>query len=287
MDRIALVRRVMKDAGLPNEAEGEKVVNAVLAHFKSILTPEQIQSIARSIPAADLRSIWLTSSLPAARPFVPRVVGEEGGESMAEHFAIFYHGTHALEQKKLPHAVGGGIAVWAYGRRRETKDIDVFVRKRDAEAALEILRSAGFRTEHADENWLYKAYMGNTMVDVIFESSLGLEVDEILLRRARRREIAGHPFRVMSPEDLLLFKLFSSTHDSPHWEDCLQVVRGCDGELEWDYLVSRGESGPCALLSFILYARWLLGRQVRIPSRLLTRLARGCSLLGLPQEAAV
>lgn len=198
---------------------------------------------------------------------------------MKEHFIVFARATAALDHSGIPYVVGGGIATWAYGRRRHTKDIDVFLRRKDAERALRVLREVGFRTEHADERWLYKAYLGDSMVDVIFENSRGFPVDEVLLARGALCQVNEHRFRVMAPEDLIVFKLLSAVQESPHWEDCLSIVRGLEGRLDWPYLLRRGSAEPCIILSFLLYAHWALGDAANIPFESLQALARQCGLL--------
>lgn len=68
MDRITLIRLVQQDAKLGSEHQAENVVNAVFAHFKTMLTPDEIDAIAARIDAEDLRDVWLTASLPTRRP---------------------------------------------------------------------------------------------------------------------------------------------------------------------------------------------------------------------------
>src|SRR5438874_55355 len=62
---------------------------------------------------------------------------------------------------KIPFVVGGAYAYCTYtGIYRDTKDLDLFPRKRDALEALDVLAKDGWRTERADEVWLYKAFKG-------------------------------------------------------------------------------------------------------------------------------
>src|SRR5512141_2835005 len=85
-------------------------------------------------------------------------------------FEVFKQGAMALDRGHVPYVVGGGIAVWAYGRKRWTKDIDLFVKPEDAGRALDALAVAGFRTEMTDPIWLYKAFKRDVLVDIIFRS---------------------------------------------------------------------------------------------------------------------
>ncbi len=77
----------------------------------------------------------------------------------------------------VPFVVGGAYAYATYtGIYRDTKDLDLFPRKRDAGRALEVLELDGWRTERTDEVWLYKAFKGEYFVDFIFSSGNGVAV---------------------------------------------------------------------------------------------------------------
>jgi hypothetical protein len=81
----------------------------------------------------------------------------------------------------LPHAFMGGIASTALGRPRWTHDIDLCVRREDARAMLAAFARAGYETEETDQSWLYKAMKDGVLVDVIFESTGGIELDDEML----------------------------------------------------------------------------------------------------------
>lgn len=197
--------------------------------------------------------------------------------NMAEYFETFYDATTALEESGIKYVVGGGIAVWAYGRRRETKDIDVFCRKKDAEAILSVLRSKGFRTEHSDDRWLYKAFRGDAMVDVIFENTRGKGTDDLMLDNARFAPINSHRFRIMSPEDLIYIKIISLIENSPHWEDAFSIVINNYEKIDWQYLVDRSNNEARIMLSFLLYVDAALDKKV-IPESIFRSLADICGL---------
>src|SRR5690606_19264521 len=79
----------------------------------------------------------------------------------------------ALEKSKASYAIIGGIAASSLGRPRSTQDIDIFVRPEDADAILEVLKLAGFRTEQTNPTWLFKAFKEDVPVDIIFRSEGG------------------------------------------------------------------------------------------------------------------
>src|SRR5437879_9593891 len=89
----------------------------------------------------------------------------------------------ALERADIPFLVIGGVASAVWGRPRYTRDIDVLVRPHDARRALEALREGGFATEETYEHWLYKGVKDDVIVDVLFQSSGGIYLDEEMLER--------------------------------------------------------------------------------------------------------
>ena len=91
--------------------------------------------------------------------------------SIIEHFIIYKEAIDALEREGVPYAIGGGIAVAAYGRKRATKDIDLYIKTEDRMPAMEALKSAGFDTNPMlDVHWLCKAYKNGVPIDFILEN---------------------------------------------------------------------------------------------------------------------
>ncbi len=158
-----------------------------------------------------------------------------------------------LVKAGIPYVVGGGLAARAYGRRRLTKDIDVFVTPEDAEKALGAFAEAGFRTERTDPDWLYKAFKRDILVDIIFKSSGGIYIDERTLNRAVETAVGGYEIRVLPPEDLLVMKTMAMHPNVPrHWRDAMAVL--CGAHLDWDYLLERARVGPGRVLAVLLLA---------------------------------
>src|SRR5881398_1317151 len=88
-----------------------------------------------------------------------------------------------LREADVPFVLGGGIAVWARGGPETEHDLDLFLKPEDAERALQVLADAGLRLEKPPENWLYKAWDGVVMVDLIFNPS-GITIDDEFIERA-------------------------------------------------------------------------------------------------------
>jgi predicted nucleotidyltransferase len=158
------------------------------------------------------------------------------------------------EATGLPHAFMGGIASTALGRPRWTHDVDLLVRPGDARAMLRAFAAAGFETEETDQAWLYKATRDGVLVDVIFESTGGIVLDDEMLERVREARFEGLRLSVLAPEDLLVIKaIVHREHRQRHWFDALALVE--TGELDWPYLLRRAEPNPRRVASLLLYAQ--------------------------------
>ncbi|HZA49675.1 MAG TPA: hypothetical protein VE549_02980, partial [Myxococcaceae bacterium] len=115
-----------------------------------------------------------------------------------------------LQDARVPFLVGGAYAYCQYtGIYRDTKDLDLFVRRRDAARALDVLGRNGWRTERFDEVWLYKGYRGEYFVDLIFSSGNGVaRVDEEWFEHASLGEAFGREVLMAPPEEMIWSKAF-------------------------------------------------------------------------------
>jgi predicted nucleotidyltransferase len=159
----------------------------------------------------------------------------------------------AIAGKGIDYALIGGIASAVHGRPRRSDDVDIFVRRRDADPALDALAEAGFATQKTIPEWLYKGIRDGVLVDVIFRAQETMYLDDAMLERVREAEFDGERVRVVSAEDLLLMKAASADESTPHyWYDALALISY--GDLDWDYLLERAHLAPRRLISLLVYA---------------------------------
>src|SRR5437763_10139978 len=157
----------------------------------------------------------------------------------------------ALRGSEVPFALGGGLACWARGGPESTNDLDLMVRPADAEAALGALERAGMRTERPPEEWLYKAWDGDVLVDVIFRMVDGT-VDDELLERSDALNVASVRMRVMRVEDVLASKLFALHEHHLDYEPLLRIARALREQIDWAEVLRRTRSSPFARAYFTL-----------------------------------
>jgi len=103
----------------------------------------------------------------------------------------------ALRDAGVPFLLGGSLASWARGGPESTHDLDLMVKPQDAERALEALVGAGMRAEDPPEEWLYKAWDGDVLVDVIHHPK-GIEVDDDVIARGDSLAVLSMEMRVMA-----------------------------------------------------------------------------------------
>jgi len=155
------------------------------------------------------------------------------------------HVAAALREADVPFVLGGGVAIWARGGPETEHDLDLFVKPEDAERALDVLAEAGLRPEKPPEDWLYKAWDGDVMVDLIFNPS-GVTIDDEFLERAPDTEVHAVRMRVLRPEDVLVTKLLAMTEHDLDYESVLEIARAVREQIDWDEVRDRSESSPYA-----------------------------------------
>lgn len=194
---------------------------------------------------------------------------------MEKEFRVFKEATDILDSLQIKYVVFGGIAVWAYGRKRRTKDIDLLIDPSDANEALIALLRAGWTTTRTDESWLFQARKEGVLVDLIFQAKGDFVLTEQIIKRAVKMEIAGYRFNVISPEDLVMIKIYALKEIRPaDWYDAISIVAGVEGKLDWNYIVDKSRRNSKRVLSFFLFAQtealpqyipdWVIERLMRM-----------------------
>lgn len=156
-----------------------------------------------------------------------------------------------LRDADVPFLLGGGLAAWARGGPESGHDLDLMLKQSDAERALDALAAAGLRTEKPPEGWLYKAYDGDVMVDLIFEPS-GQPVEDEVFERAEERNVNAVPMQVMSLEDVFVTKLTALREHELDYESVVQMARPVREQVDWDNVRERTADSAYAQAFFTL-----------------------------------
>jgi hypothetical protein len=157
----------------------------------------------------------------------------------------------ALRDAEIPFALGGGVAIWAYGGPETEHDLDFFVKPEDAERALQTLTENGFRPEKPPEGWLYKAWDGDVLVDLIFEP-MGMAVDDKLFKRSTELEVNAVRIPVALPNDILVSKLLALREHELDYDQLLEIARTLREQIDWEDVRLRTGHSPFAKAFFTL-----------------------------------
>jgi predicted nucleotidyltransferase len=157
----------------------------------------------------------------------------------------------ALRDAEVPFLLGGGLAAWARGGPESEHDLDLMVKPEDAEPAVKPLADAGFRIEQPPEDWLYKAWDGDVLVDVIFNPSGGT-VDDAMFERAEELDVHAVAMKVMSLEDVMVTKLLPLREHVVDYESVLEIARALREQIDWDDVWRRTRQSPYARAFFYL-----------------------------------
>ncbi len=154
--------------------------------------------------------------------------------------------------------VGGAYAYGAYtGIYRDTKDLDLFVRKSDALHALEVLEKDGWRTERTHEVWLYKAFKGEWFVDIIFSSGNGIAaVDDEWFEYASTGSVFDREVLLVPPEEMIWSKAFVLERERFDGADVAHIFHGCARRMDWVRLLRRFDRYWEVLLAQVMLFRF-------------------------------
>jgi hypothetical protein len=156
-----------------------------------------------------------------------------------------------LRAADVPFVLGGGLAVWARGGPATGHDLDLMVKPEDAERALEALEAKGLRTEKPPEGWLYKAWDGDVLIDIIFRP-VGEPVDDDVFARADELEVSAVPMQVMSVDDVMVTKLKALDEHELDYERPLEFARSLREQIDWESVRRQTHDSPYAKAFFTM-----------------------------------
>jgi hypothetical protein len=155
--------------------------------------------------------------------------------------------------------VGGAFAFVRYtGIGRDTKDLDLFIRRSDWDKVTKLLEEEGIATELSFPHWLGKAFGGRErefFVDLIFSGGNGVaEVDDEWFAHAIPDESLGFPVRLMPVEEMIWSKAFLMERERFDGADVLHLIRARQDDIDWPRLLSRfGEHWRVLLSHLVLF----------------------------------
>lgn len=181
-------------------------------------------------------------------------------QTPSRHASEFYQKVlQTLTDGKVDFLVGGAFAFVRYtGIGKDTKDLDVFVRRSDWSQVTQVLAADGITTELTFPHWLGKAFGGRErefFVDVIFSGGNGVaEVDDQWFEHATPDETLGFPVRLMPVEEMVWSKAFLMERERFDGADVMHLIHAMQHQIDWPRLVQRfGEHWRVLLAHLILF----------------------------------
>jgi Uncharacterised nucleotidyltransferase len=150
-----------------------------------------------------------------------------------------------LREADVPFMLGGSMAAWARGGPEPDNDLDLMVHPEHAERALEVLVGAGMRAERPPEEWLYKAWHGEVLIDLIFCPS-GLELTGEVFARADTIPVMAVATPVMALGDVLVTMLYALDEHALDYSRLLLIARALREQIDWPALHRRAGGSPYA-----------------------------------------
>ncbi|MBA3315550.1 MAG: hypothetical protein H0T47_19965 [Planctomycetaceae bacterium] len=160
----------------------------------------------------------------------------------------------ALKRAKVDFLVGGAYSFARYsGVYRHTKDLDLFLRPRDVDAAQSALGDAGFDIRPAFEHWIAKAYRDDHFIDLIYGSGNGMAiVDDGWFDHAVTGEVAGETVDFCPAEESIWSKAFIMERHRFDGADVAHVFRRIGSQLDWQRLLDRFDDHWPLLFSHVV-----------------------------------
>jgi hypothetical protein len=151
----------------------------------------------------------------------------------------------ALSGAGIPFALAGGFAAWVHGAPQSEHDADFVIREQDRSTAWEALTATELRVEDPVENWLFKAYKGDALVDIIFRLD-GEPVPDEIFGRTDSFDVFGVPMPVMQATDILSEKMRVLTEQRCNFSNLLPVARALREQVDWVEVADRIAGNPYA-----------------------------------------
>jgi hypothetical protein len=159
-----------------------------------------------------------------------------------------------LKEAGVPFALAGSYALWARGAPEPHHDVDFVVAESDREQASDLLEERGLRVVEPPEDWLFKTYVDDVLVDLLFRLN-GEPVTHALLAEAEEMEVESVWLPVLGATALLKTKLAALDERACDLAKVLPAARAVREQVDWDAVAAATADNPFAVVTLDLMAR--------------------------------
>lgn len=138
----------------------------------------------------------------------------------------------ALKETGLPFSLIGGYGVWARGGPEPDHDVDFLIAADDAPEVARALADRDLQVVQPPEDWLFKVYIDDAMVDVIFGPK-GVRADHDLLERSTPLDVLSVSMPVLPATDLLVLKFNALSEHHCNFAPLIPVARALREQVDW------------------------------------------------------
>jgi hypothetical protein len=160
----------------------------------------------------------------------------------------------ALKESGVPFALAGGYAAWARGGPEPEHDVDFAIAEADAAAVADSLAERDLRVVQPPEDWLFKVYTDDAMVDILYRLS-GSVVERETLERADELEVLSVRMPVLSATDVVVARLNAMDEHACDLAPHLAVARSLREQVDWDRVRAETGDNPFAEALLLLLRR--------------------------------
>jgi hypothetical protein len=107
------------------------------------------------------------------------------------------------------------------------------------------------KTERPPEEWLFKAWDGDVLVDLIFHPA-GLRPDDDVMARGETLSVISMEIPVMAIEDVLVTKLNALNEHSLRYEGLLDISRALREQIDFEKVRERARDTPFVRAYFVM-----------------------------------
>jgi len=151
----------------------------------------------------------------------------------------------ALKEVGVPFALAGSYGLWARGGPEPDHDVDFLVAEEDAARVMERLAEHGLQVVQPPEDWLFKVFIGQAMVDVLFRTA-GVPVTRKHFDGVDEIEVESVSMPVLSATTLMTDRMLAMEEHSCNLAAALPAARAVREQIDWDRVRAAVEENPYA-----------------------------------------
>ena len=159
-----------------------------------------------------------------------------------------------LKDTDIPFALAGGYAVWARGGPEPDHDVDFVIAEEDEARAADVFAERGLKVVQPPEDWLFKVWVDDAMVDVIHRTH-GEPMTREVLAEVDPIEVESILMPVLSATVLLVHKLSAMEEHACDFGRLLPVARAVREQVDWASVRSGTRGSPYAEAFLFLLER--------------------------------